>query len=475
LQEAAPAAAATAADAARILEMKVMVKRQLQAELRQKLDVAVARVEDLEATQSTRDEEVEALRSVCSRAAAALQRMQSECKAAEVDKRTAQETAITLHHSVRVLTRELKNSRAEAALQASAAAAAHDESTALLTAQVCSPLVFPLGPRAMCAFKRLAPGLRSATERRDIDALRACVCVQIQCMHTTYNELARRFQTEETLPFFPAASGSPRRGKPCELDAVSGEEAASSSPGRRAREHGGDSAHSEPAAKRRRSHALASPVGSVQLRDRDAGVCCGSLSTSLLPELEEAAVDVMDGGDEASTQPWEEPMMAEVREEDFGGETAGPEEEEAEGASDVERKARGAKRVVLSDDDSAEEEDQAEEVGASDGAAEAEAETTARIDDSLRLRIATASYSPPPSDLKGAPLPLPVTVEAEDPMGALAAVAEEEAEEARRRDEELMEIVLKALQDATGHRRFPAQFAAEGVQWLRNAGPTPSL
>lgn len=434
-----------------------MVKRQLQAELRQKLDVAVARVEDLEATQSTRDEEVEALRSVCSRAAAALQRMQSECKAAEVDKRTAQETAITLHHS------------------ASAAAAAHDESTALLTAQVCSPLVFPLGPRAMCAFKRPAPGLRSATERRDIDALRACVCVQIQCMHTTYNELARRFQTEETLPFFPAASGSPRRGKPCELDAVSGEEAASSSPGRRAREHGGDSAHSEPAAKRRRSHALASPVGSVQLRDRDAGVCCGSLSTSLLPELEEAAVDVMDGGDEASTQPWEEPMMAEVREEDFGGETAGPEEEEAEGASDVERKARGAKRVVLSDDDSAEEEDQAEEVGASDGAAEAEAETTARIDDSLRLRIATASYSPPPSDLKGAPLPLPVTVEAEDPMGALAAVAEEEAEEARRRDEELMEIVLKALQDATGHRRFPAEFAAEGVQWLRNAGPTPSL
>ena len=57
------------------------------------------------------------MRSVCSRASAALQRVQSDCKAAELDKRTAQET-ITLHHLVRVLTRELKESRGEAALQA---------------------------------------------------------------------------------------------------------------------------------------------------------------------------------------------------------------------------------------------------------------------------------------------------------------------------------------------------------------------
>lgn len=105
--------------------------------------------------------------------------------------------------------------------------------------------------------------------------------------------------------------------------------------GRRALEHDGDSAPSEQAAKRRRSDVVASPMGSMpaspptQLGEKADGIGCGTMSTTIV-EAKQAAMDALEGVDEAATQAVEEGPMgcAEVKQQEQGDEHAGADKEE---------------------------------------------------------------------------------------------------------------------------------------------------
>ena len=221
----------------------------------------------------------------------------------------------------------------------------------------------------------------------------------------------------------PAAAAPAVIGSQCVVDvdapAAQGEQAGTtrndgSSPknGRRALEHDGDSAPSEQAAKRRRSDALASPMGSMpaspptQLGGKADEIGCGTLSTAMV-QAKEAAMDALEGVDEAATQAVEEEPMgcAEVKQEEQGGEHAGADKEEV-----AEAEAEEAAEAE------AEEEEEAE-------AAEAEAE--AEAEEAAEAEAAGNEYSLPPSgeEMQDAqPLPMTLVMETDSAMEGEPAV-----------------------------------------------------